>query len=118
LEALAAGKLTLIRNAGKLLRIGTLPHELLLSYCRLVTADVIAELHGPAGLDETAQIAWIDRATRHRKTNLRLQPITERIAADIAARRVNAQSALHLAIELHRWKQEILNGTGLDTRRR
>jgi hypothetical protein len=118
IEALAAGKLTLIRNAGKLLRIGTPPPELLLSYQRLVMADVIAELHGPAGLDENAQAAWIDRATRHRKTSRRLEPITERIAAAIAARRVNAQSALQFATELHRWKQEILNGNGLDTRRR
>jgi hypothetical protein len=118
IEALAAGKLTLIRNAGKLLRIGTPPRELLLSYQRLVMADVIAELHGPAGLDENAQAAWIDRATRHRKTSRRLEPITERIAAAIAARRVNAQSALQFATELHRWKQEILNGNGLDTRRR
>ncbi|HEY4164539.1 MAG TPA: DUF4350 domain-containing protein [Dongiaceae bacterium] len=118
MEALAAGKLTLVRNAGKLLRIGSMPHELLQSYCRLVIADMIAELHGPAGLDEKAQAAWIDRATRHRKTTQRLVPLTERIAADIAALRVNAHQALHLAIELHRWKQEILNGTGLDTRRR
>jgi hypothetical protein len=117
LEALPAGKLTLIRNAGKLLRLGLAPGELLQSYRRLIAADAFAELHGPAGLDENAQAAWLDRATRHRKGPL-LSPLTERIAADAAARRVNPRQVLKLAIELHRWKQEISNGTGLDTRRR
>jgi hypothetical protein len=118
LEALAAGKLTLIRNAGKLLRLGIAPGELLQSYRRLIAAEALAELHGPAGLDERAQAAWLDRATRHRKTSRHFAPLTEKITADVAARRVNARQALDLAIELHRWKQESLNGIGLDTRRR
>lgn len=108
-EGLAAGKLTLVRSAAKLLRFGTSAGNLLLSYRRLVLADVMSELHGPNGLDEAAQAAWLDRAAAHRGLDARLRPLLDRMSAQ--GGRIDATRALRFAHELYRWKQEIVHGT-------
>jgi hypothetical protein len=114
---LAAGKLTLVRNAAQLLRLGTTAANLTLSYRRMLLADAIAELHGPAGLDEAAQAAWLDRAAAHRGLAVRVQPLLDEMSSLAAADRLDAPRALRLSTDLHRWKQEILDGT-VTTRRR
>jgi hypothetical protein len=110
-EGLAAGKLTLVRSAAKLLRHGTGADALLLSYRRLVLADALNELHGPTGLDEAAQAAWLDRAAVHRGLDTRLRPLLDRMSALAESGRIDATRALRFAHELYRWKQEIVHGT-------
>lgn len=117
-NGLAAGKLTLVRSAAKLLRHGTGAGSLLLSYRRLVLADAMGELHGPNGLDEGTQAAWLDRAAAHRGLAVRVAPLLNEISARASAGRIDAARALRLAIDLHRWKQEILHGTVIATRGR
>ncbi len=114
---LAAGKLTLVRNTAQLLRLGTTASNLMLSYRRLALADAIAELHGPHGLDEFAQAAWLDRAAAHRGLTIRVKPLLDEMSALAEADRLDAGRALRFSLDLHRWKQEILNGT-VTTRRR
>ena len=115
-NGLTAGKLTLVKSAAKLLRFGTSAHNLLLSYRRLVLADVMNELHGPNGLDEIAQAAWLDRAAAHRGLETRLRPRLDRMSALMESRRIDATRALRCALDLYRWKQEILHGTVIATR--
>jgi hypothetical protein len=110
-EGLAAGKLTLVKSAAKLLQFGTGAGNLLLSYRRLVLADVISELHGPQGLDEAAQAAWLDRAAEHRGLVTRVGPVLTRMSSLAEFGRIDAARGLRLAHELYRWKQEILHGT-------
>jgi hypothetical protein len=110
-DGLAPGKLTLIKSAAKLLRFGTSAGNLLLSYRRMVLADVMSELHGPTGLDEPEQAAWLDRAAAHRGLDTRLDPLHDRISALTESGRIDATRALRFAHELYRWKQEILHGT-------
>ena len=110
-EGLAAGKLTLVKSAAKLLQFGTGAGNLLLSYRRLVLADVISELHGPQGLDEAAQAAWLDRAAEHRGLVTRVGPMLTRMSSLAEFGRIDAARGLRLAHELYRWKQEILHGT-------
>jgi hypothetical protein len=110
-EGLAAGKLTLVKSAAKLLQFGTSAGNLLQSYRRLVLADAINELHGPHGLDEASQAAWLDRAAAHRGLDIRLRPLLDRVSGLTDSRRIDATRALRFAHELYRWKQEILHGT-------
>jgi hypothetical protein len=110
-EGLAAGKLTLVLSAAKLLRFGTSATSLLASYRRLVLADAINELHGPSGLDEFAQAAWLDRAAAHRGLELRLRPVLDQMSGEAEAGRIDATRALRYAHHLYRWKQEIVHGT-------
>jgi hypothetical protein len=77
----------------------------------LVLADVMSELHGPQGLDEAAQAAWLDRAAEHRGIASRLSPILARISSVAESGRIDATRGLRLAHELYRWKQEIVHGT-------
>jgi hypothetical protein len=114
---LAAGKLTLVRNAAQLLRLGTTAANLAQSYRRLVLADAIAELHGPAGLDEFAQAAWLDRAAAHRGLSIRIKPLLDEMSQLADGNRLDAARALRFSLDLHRWKQEILNGTVTPRRR-
>jgi hypothetical protein len=114
---LAAGKLTLVRNAAQLLRLGTTAANLAQSYRRLVLADAIAELHGPAGLDEFAQAAWLDRAAAHRGLSIRIKPLLDEVSQLADGNRLDAARALRFSLDLHRWKQEILNGTVTPRRR-
>jgi len=109
-EGLAAGKLTLVKSAANLLQFGTGAGNLLQSYRRLVLADAMSELHGPNGLDEAAQAAWLDRAAAHRGLAVRLGPLLERMSAS-GSGRIDATRALRFAHELYRWKQEIVHGT-------
>jgi hypothetical protein len=106
---LAAGKVTLVRNAAQLLRLGTTAANLLQSYRRLVLSEAIAELHGPPGLDELGQAAWLDRAAQHRGLKIRLTPLLNDIATAEAGH-LDAARALRFTLELHRWKQEIMHG--------
>lgn len=117
-EGLAAGKLTLVKSAAKLLRFGTSAGSLLLSYRRLVMADVMSELHGPNGLDEAAQAGWLDRAAAHRGIDARLRPLLDRISAQGDSGHIDATRALRFAHELYRWKQEIVHGTVIVARGR
>ncbi len=117
-DGLAAGKLTLVKSAAKLLRFGTSAGNLLLSYRRLVLADVMNELHGPNGLHEAAQAAWLDRAAEHRGLGTRLGPLLGEMSALAESGRIDATRALRFAHELHRWKQEILHGTVITPRGR
>jgi hypothetical protein len=110
-EGLAAGKLTLVKSAAKLLQFGTGAGSLLQSYRRLVLADAINELHGPHGLDEASQAAWLDRAAAHRGLDIRLGPLLDRMAGLTESRRIDATRALRFAHDLYRWKQEIMHGT-------
>jgi hypothetical protein len=110
-DGLAAGKLTLVKSAAKLLRFGTSAGNLLLSYRRMVLADAMGELHAPSGLDEAAQVAWLDRAAEHRGLGIRLRPLLDRMSALAESGRIDATRALRFAHELYRWKQEILHGT-------
>ena len=117
-EGLAAGKFTLVRNAAQLLRLGTRADTLLLNYRRLILADVMTELHGPNGLDEFAQADWLDRAAQHRGLEIRLKPLLDQMSAIMESRRIDATRALRFALDLYRWKQEILHGNVIATGRR
>jgi len=116
-SGLAAGKHTLIRNTARLLRVGTTAGNLLFGYRRLVLADAIAELHGPAGLDEFAQAEWLDRAAAHRGLTLRIKPLLDDMSVLAEASRIDPGRALRFSLDLHRWKQEILHGTVIARRR-
>ncbi|HVO01242.1 MAG TPA: DUF4350 domain-containing protein [Candidatus Cybelea sp.] len=116
-DGLAAGKLTLVRNTAQLLRLGTTAASLLQNYRRLTLSDAIAELHGPAGLDEFKQAAWLDRAAQHRGLAVRVTPILDQMTALGEANRLDGTRALRLALDLHRWKQEIMHGTVTASRR-
>lgn len=111
-EILAAGKGTLIRNAADLLSLGKSAGMVLSSYLRTAIAESIRELRGPGGLDEAAQAGWLDRQAQRRGLAVRLAPLRDASLGVAQSNRPDMRQALRLAIDIHHWKQEMLNGTG------
>jgi hypothetical protein len=109
---LVAGKGTLVRNAADLLSLGKSAGMVLSSYLRTAISDAMRELRGPGGLDEAAQAGWLDRQAQRRGLALRLAPLRDASLGVAQAHRPDMRQALRLAIDIHHWKQEILNGTG------
>jgi hypothetical protein len=109
---LVAGKGTLVRNAADLLSLGKSAGMVLSSYLRTAISDAMRELRGPGGLDEAAQAGWLDRQAQRRGLALRLAPLRDASLGVAQAHRPDMRQALRLAIDIHHWKQEMLNGTG------
>jgi len=110
--ALAAGKATLIDNAAGLLRLGGAMNPMPARYLRVLAAAAIGKLNGPAGLDEAAGLAWLDRFAASHGRVRRLAPLRARAARLAAQRRSDPRRAQALAMALYRWQQEMVHGTG------
>mgnify|MGYP000857409169 CR=1 FL=1 len=115
-RALQPGKVTLIRTAADLLHHadrGSGAVELILSrYLRAQVADMLARTNGPRGLDEARQVAWLDHLAGAQRARPPLRPLVDAIEAASRAGGADAARALHLAADLHAWKQEFLDGLG------
>lgn len=115
-RALQPGKITLIHTAADLLhqagrRSGAV--ELVLTrYLRAQIADALTQVNGPRGLSEARQVAWLDSLANARRPRSRLAPLVEKIEAAARAGSTDQVQALHLAADLHAWKQEFLHGLG------
>ncbi len=107
---LAAGKVTLIGNAAGLLRLGGSINPMPSRYLQLLAGSVGAALNGPAGADEAERLAWLDRFAATRRRACRLQPLQAKATRLAGSRRSDPRRALQLALALHRWQREMLNG--------
>lgn len=115
---LKAGKTTLIGNAAGLLRFGGHASELLGRYLTLTISDVARRVHAPAELAGAALDERLERVGRAR--HVRYGPAQLRREAEmaVAAARADERRLLHVARDLHLWKQEMLHGPGPDPHRR
>jgi len=116
--AVAAGKGTLIRNAADLLCLGRSVGMVLSGYLRATIGEAQRELRGPNGLLEAEQASWLDRQAARRGLSPRLVGLREETLRLSEAGNPDARRALHLAIDIHRWKEEMLNGAGRSSRPR
>ena len=115
-RALQPGKVTLIRTTADLLqqanrRSGAV--ELVLGrYLRAQIADMLARLNAPRGLDERRQVMWLDDIAETRRITRRLRPTAEAVDNMVKGGSLDPARALRIAIDLHAWKQEFLDGLG------
>jgi hypothetical protein len=115
-RALQPGKVTLIRTTADLLqqanrRSGEV--ELVLGrYLRAQIADMLARLNAPRGLDERRQVMWLDDIAETRRITRRLRPTAEAVDNMVKGGSLDPARALRIAIDLHAWKQEFLDGLG------
>jgi hypothetical protein len=115
-RALQPGKVTLIRTTADLLqqanrRSGAV--ELVLGrYLRAQITDMLARLNAPRGLDEHRQVMWLDDIAETRRITRRLRPTAEAVDGMVKGGSLDHARALRIAIDLHAWKQEFLNGLG------
>ena len=107
---LAAGKGSLIRNAGDLLSLGQSTGMVAMGYLRLAVGEAMRDLRGPSGLDEAGQAAWLDAQAQRRGVARRLAPLRDEALRIADVKRPDFRLALRLAIDIDQWKQEMLNG--------
>jgi hypothetical protein len=112
---LKAGKTTLIGNAAGLLQFGGHRAEILGRYLAVTFADVASRVHAPPQLAGAALDQWLERIGKAR--HVQGAPVQLRREAEFAsaAGRADDRRLLHVARDLHRWKREMLHGSGDDS---
>jgi len=113
-RALAAGKRSLIDNTAELTRYGGHAAHALERYLHATVQDVARASHAPAHLGPAELREWLLRAARARHVGLDLVAL-EREVAEIAGPAAKgprlAARALATAGRIHRWRQEMTNGS-------
>lgn len=108
--ALKAGKTTLIGNAAGLLRFGGHAAEVLGRYLALTISDVARRVHAPAELAGAALDDRLERIGRARHVHRGPTQLRRDAEAAVAAASADERRLLHIARDLHQWKQEMLHG--------
>jgi hypothetical protein len=117
-RALAAGKRGLIENTAELTRHGGHAAYALERYLHATVQDVARAQHAPAQLGPVELRAWLLRAASARHVATDLTELERDVSAlatsdkrpDAAAR------ALAIATRIHRWRQEMIDGSAGDSR--
>src|SRR5262249_37778650 len=101
----AAGKLTLIENTAELMRSGGHAGFALERYLQLSVQEVARRTHAPAHVEPRAWIAHLEKAHRVRHS-------LDALERD--ARAAPREAALAVAARIHRWRQEMIDGSVRD----
>ena len=115
---LKAGKLGLIETAAKLLEFAGHQKLVLRRYVETTIRDVAGQLHAPPGLGEAPLMEWLRRIAQARAIASDGGEISRR-AADLAtATGADPGAEAAIARDIHRWKEEMLNGPAGNSRQR
>jgi hypothetical protein len=114
--ALAAGKEGLIRNAARLLEVAGDQPVIMQRYVQSLIRDAASQLHAPPGTSGAALLEWLNRVGKARGVACDWTALSRDVDAIAADRRREPAPLLGLIADAHRWKQEILDGTGRDSR--
>jgi hypothetical protein len=105
------GVMTLIDVAARLLRDKADGRRLLQRYTDLVTLEVGRRLHAPQKLQGVPEIGrWLDTTQGGRSTGAAYSELVRSVDAVARENRINKASAVAVAVRLHRWREEKLNG--------
>jgi hypothetical protein len=100
---LKAGKLGLIRNVANLIAFAGGRQDVAINYLRFAVEDSARRLRAPKGLSLERQMEWLDRVGQARGVKTKVGEIAQRLIGQ------SQDAALsRAALDLHRWKQEIL----------
>ena len=106
-----AGKKPLMHNVANLLDFAGHQEVVVSGYVQSTVRAVARRLHAPRDLGGGALLDWLDRAGRARGVTVDLRGVVARIDGLSAGSPATDRAALIRAtVDIHRWKQEILNG--------
>ncbi|WP_417455276.1 hypothetical protein [Kiloniella sp.] len=106
------GKEFLIGNTAELLAFGGHGALMLKQYTDRSLQSVALKLHAPKNINTYELLEWLDRVGGARGIDLRGHDVI-RAAEDLCkANTFNVLAAIRAAQNIHRWKQEMLYGTG------
>jgi hypothetical protein len=113
--ALPSGKTRLIENTAKLFALARYQPVIVRRYVYAMIRDAGRALHAPAGLTDSALIAWLQRTGQARDIDIDCAAVLT-AAGELGSGSQTYTSMAALARDIFRWKQEIVDGGPRDTR--
>ena len=107
-----AGKEFLIGNTAELLAFGGHGALMLRQYADRSLQSVAFKLHAPKNIHSYELLEWLDRVGYARGIDTRGSDVLTAAEDLCKANRFNVLAAIRAAQNIHRWKQEMLYGTG------
>jgi hypothetical protein len=108
--AFAPGKEVLIANTAELLRYGGHLAHAVRRYWRITQEQLARDLHAPQGLDPAAFQRWLERAAAARGAGQRLARLESRVAT-FTDRHRSEQEALSTGLAIHRFREDMIDGS-------
>jgi hypothetical protein len=115
---LRMGKATLVAVGADMLSFGRHEAPIAARYRKALLDDVGRRLHAPLHADERILGAWLDRVGESRGVSQKFTRLWRNFEVQPGSGAYQSRLLLSAAQELYRWKEEILNGSGQDSRRR
>ncbi|MFD2205294.1 hypothetical protein [Kiloniella antarctica] len=111
-KAYQAGKEFLIGNTAELLAFGGHGALMLRHYVDRSLHSVATNLHAPKELEGPALLVWLDRVGHARGLSFKGSDVIKKAEQHYTSNSFNVLAAIKSAQDIHRWKQEMLHGTG------
>ena len=115
---LRMGKSTLVAAGADMLSFGRHETPIAARYRKAVLEDVGRRIHAPLQADERTLAAWLDRVGQSRGVSQKFSRVWQDFEILPGGGAYQSRLLLMAAQELYRWKEEILNGPGPDSRHR
>jgi hypothetical protein len=106
---LGAGRQALLANMATLIDVTGHHQVMIRRYIQETVRDAARQLHAPKGLAAGALLAWLQRVGSARGVDVDCGQVVRRAAA-LGDARGNLSLLVRLARDIHRWKQEIIDG--------
>jgi hypothetical protein len=107
--ALGAGRQALLVNMATLIDVTGHHQVMIRRYIQETVRDTARQLHAPKGLIAGALVTWLQRVGNARGVDVDCGEVVRR-AAVLDDTRGNLAPLARLARDIHRWKQEIIDG--------
>jgi hypothetical protein len=107
---LKSGKRSLIEATANLLDFARHRPIIIQRYVHEIVQDVARQLHAPAGLSESALIAWLRRTSRARDAQIDCGAVVSKVDELVAGGRSARPQLATLARDIFRWKREVIDG--------
>jgi len=85
-------------------------------YVQETIRDVARQLHAPSALAGEQLVAWLQRVGAARSVSVDCGVIVQRVSEMAEARRGDLTQLVRYAHDIHRWKQEIIDGISRNPR--
>jgi hypothetical protein len=115
---LRMGKSTLVAAGADMLSFGRHEAPIAARYRKAVLEDVGRRIHAPLQADERTLSAWLDRVGQSRGVSQKFSRVWRAFEILPGGGAYQSRLLLMAAQELYRWKEEMLNGPGPDSRHR
>jgi len=114
--SLKVGRQALLENVARLIEFTGHQQVMIRRYVQETIRDVARQLHAPSALAGEQLVAWLQRVGAARSVSVDCGVIVQRVSELAEARRGDLTQLVRYARDIHRWKQEIIDGISRNPR--